>query len=57
MAEHVLQIISLRPADLFGHPHVAARCSCGWQGDPRAGRQSTEHAQLDGEAHLRDVKE
>ena len=57
MAEHTVEIIALRRADLFGHRHVAARCSCGWQGDPRAGRNATEHAQLDGEAHVRSVEE
>jgi hypothetical protein len=56
-SEHAIEIISLRPPDLFGHPRVAARCSCGWQGDARAGRNGREYAEVDGEAHLRDVKE
>ena len=56
MAEHAITVIEVGPADPDGHPDVAARCSCGWRGTLRTGRQAADKAAADGETHLRQVE-
>jgi hypothetical protein len=55
--EHVIEIIEVEHAKLYGHPTVTARCTCGWQAGPHGGRHGAEYAEADGDAHLRDVRE
>ena len=56
MAEHAITVIEAGPVDPDGRRDVAARCSCGWRGTLRIGRQGADEAAADGARHLRQVE-
>jgi hypothetical protein len=56
MAEHAITVIEVGPADPHGRSAVAARCSCGWRGTLRTGRQGADEAAADGARHLREAE-
>jgi hypothetical protein len=55
--DHTIRIIEVERAKMLGHPKVAARCACGWQGGVQGGRRGFEYANADGGAHVRNVTE
>jgi hypothetical protein len=57
MPKHTIRIVALPPAsDPEGRPYVAARCSCGWQGEHHIGLAAGPGAADDAAAHLRDIE-